>query len=148
MCHFSQYIIFDMQLFASEKHVDVSWKQLHELDAITQWLVCCSASFAERGLITWIRFPSSHVIGPSAACGTKSLSLTFPNSISVSVRATRTTNHNLTYTHNQGWEPQQSARLSEWCWRALGQGVMAAQWLTEEDPGGGRMWWEKSCPLQ
>ncbi len=89
----SSYLFSSFSSCLTPERGHTSWEQLDEADAdeITQSLhlllcfTCWVSADNER-----IRFPSLRVIGPSAARGSKSLSLTFPNWISVSARATGT----------------------------------------------------------
>lgn len=79
----------------------------HSVSYLLQCIICWVSADNER-----IRFPSSRVIGSSAACGTKSLSLTFSRfnqHVSAKGGATGTTNHNLTFTRKSG-----PGTLTEW----------------------------------
>lgn len=106
--------------------LEAAWSAWNRWDRSLSYLLQC--------IIRWtsadnerIRFPSFHIISPSAAYGTKSLSLTFPNSINMSAKATAM-NRDLAFTHNQDRELQHSDCSGEWCWCALEQGTMASQW--------------------
>lgn len=119
-------------------------------DGIALWVICCSASFAEWVLITRGSDSTSfHVIAPSAACGTKSLSLAFPNSISVSARGDRD-DEPQPDVHSQSRPGTSAEWLLEWvmltCPRARRDGGSKDR-LRKTQKGAGCGWERRVCAM-